>query len=393
VRSRPYAAWQRFWFTPASAQTLCLVRVAFGASVLVWGLFLLRDLPAFYFDARILPDASYRPTRLGLLRFWHSDLAVVLVYLATMVGALATMLGWRLRIAVPLVWLGIMSLNLDAPAVDNAGDQLLRIWAMYLALYAVLTPSRLWSALPWSGAAAAPAPTWVLRIFQVQLTVIYVATIIEKLPGDSWREGTAVYYAFGLEDFARFPVPDVLAESLVVSNLLTWVTIGLELSLPFLLWTRRTRRFAIVAGVGLHVAFDYALRVGFFLPAMVLGYLAFLRPDEVAAMARPVRALLRRGRAEPEVEAATDGVGGPLGRRAAADHEANAEEHDAHQDRQGKRTHLVVAAAEQPARGQRHRAGDHEQVGDRHPGPTGRDIADAHDAGDARDEDHKRPTR
>lgn len=391
-------AWNRFWFTPQPAATMCALRVMFGVVVLAWGLALLVDLESFFMSSRVLPPTTYSANRLGVLRFWDGDVAVIVVYLALMVGALAMVFGRWLRLAAPVTWLAFMSLGLDAPAIDNAGDQLLRIWAAYLAIYALLTPSPLWSASPLRrGGQFSLAPTWVVRMFQLQLTVIYVATIVEKLPGETWRAGTAVYYAFALDDFARFPVPNVLAGSLVLSNILTWLTVALELSLPFLLWTRRTRRFAIVAGVGLHVGFDYALRVGFFLPAMAIGYVAFVRPEEVVAIAARVRRVFalpserRRDGSEPGVESAGDGVVG-LGAWPAAPHEeASAEQEHADEDRQREGADLVAAAAEQATGGQRRGAGDHEQVRDRDPGATSRHLLHADDADDAGSDDHDRP--
>jgi hypothetical protein len=346
----PLRRWNAFWFTPQPAASLLAVRVVFGCTVLLWGLALAVDLDSFFLAGRVLPEPSYGPNRIGLLRFWSGDGAVLAVYTALMAAAVAVVLGKGLRLALPVVWFGITSLTLAASAVDNAGDQLLRIWAAYLAVFALLTPSRWWAGSLRRGTdRAAPAPTWALRMMQLQLSAVYIATIIDKLPGDTWRDGTAAYYALELDDFARFPVPDAVAHSLVLSNIFTWTTIGLELSLPFLLWTRRTRRFAIVAGVGLHVGFDYTMRLGFFLPAMVLGYLAFVTPGELEAVAARLERWSGRLRAEPRVEAAAHGVGGDSSGTAAPEHEAAAQQADPDEQRQGEAPDLFTAAGEQPA--------------------------------------------
>jgi len=56
-------------------------------------------------------------------------------------------------------------------------------------------------------AVATPIP-WGLRLFQLQMAVIYLSSAIEKTSGVDWREGTALYYVARLDDsFGKFPVP------------------------------------------------------------------------------------------------------------------------------------------------------------------------------------------
>ncbi|MCB0996523.1 MAG: HTTM domain-containing protein [Acidimicrobiales bacterium] len=307
VIDRVRVGWNRFWFTPAPVTTLTVIRTLLGFTVFCWGLSVLPDLRTFYFQDGLMPTPSYADHRLGLLQWFTSDAAVVVVFVAMMLGAVALMAGRFVRVAAPVVWITLISLELDNTSVLNAGDNLLRIWAVYFAIFALLTPSRfldvpLWGRRGVDGAQPFPVgPTWLLRVMQLQLTVIYPATVVAKLDGDTWREGTAAIYALGLTDFERFWVPDVVRENLVLGNLMTWWTIGLELALPFLLWTKRTRWAGIILGIGMHAGFDYTMRLGFFLWAMTMGYLSFVRPDETARPLRRLAAL--RWRSPPEVAA------------------------------------------------------------------------------------------
>jgi len=293
---RAVAAWDRFWFVPADAAPFVLWRAAFGATTLVWLLTLAPDLRALYGEQGLVPTPVYWPWRFGLFRWWESDTAIVGVYLVAVVAAVAVTLGWWVRLAAPLLFVGILSFQLDNTLVLNAGDELLRIWAAYLALFALLTPGRLTGGSP-AAATWDPLPPWHLRLVQLQLTIIYPFSVEAKLRGETWLDGTAALWALGLEDFERFPVPDLLLRNEPIGALLTWGALLVEVLVPVLLWIPRTRRMAIVAGVGLHLAFDYALRVGFFGWAMTLGYLAFLTPAEATAVLRlPGRAWSRLGR-------------------------------------------------------------------------------------------------
>lgn len=303
LANRFAAVWMRFWFTPTSLATYAAMRSLLGLSVLGWALSILPDLRTFYFDDGLLREPTYADYRVGLFQWFTSDAAVVVVWGALVLAALAMVTGRWVRPAAPLLWIAMVTMQQGAPSALNAGDLLLRIWCAYFALFALVTPRRFLE-VPLRGVVGADGarrwpsgPSWLVRLAQIQLTVIYPATIIAKLDGDTWREGTAALYALGLVDFERFWVPAFARENLVIGNLMTWFTVAVELSIPFLLWTRRTRWFGIVVGLLMHVGFDYTMRLGFFLPAMTIGYLAFVRPAEVEAAL--TRLLPRRSRSEP----------------------------------------------------------------------------------------------
>ena len=283
----PLRAWERFWFTPRASSTLFAFRVGLGFLVLCWALALGPDLMTFYSESGVLPDPRYASWRIGLFRWLESDAAIVGLYVALLASALAVAAGVAVRAAAPVMFLGVISFQLDNTLLLNAGDILIRILCAYLALYALLTPSRLTGpslvAFAREGASAfSPAPVWLLRLAQIQLTLIYPFSVIDKFRGESWLDGTAVLRALQLVEFRRFWLPHFAETSLLIGNLLTYLTLALELSLPFLLWNARTRRAAIVVGMGMHLAFDYPLRVGFFSWAVLLTYLSFVTPEEMA---------------------------------------------------------------------------------------------------------------
>ena len=302
-------AWMRFWFTPTSLAVYAAMRTLLGVFVVGWALSIAPDLRTFYFDDGLLQEPNYASYRLGLFQWFESDAAVVVVWCLLVVSGLAMAAGRWVRLAAPVMWLAMLTMQQGAPSALNAGDLLLRIWGAYFALFAVVTPSRFLNASVLG--AVAPdgsrrwptGPCWLIRLAQIQLTVIYPATIIAKLDGDTWREGTAALYALGLVDFERFWLPAFARENLLLGNLMTWFTVAVEISLPFLLWTRRTRWFGIAAGLAMHLGFDYTMRLGFFLPAMIVGYLAFVRPAELEAT---LTRLLRRRSPAVEIPASEE---------------------------------------------------------------------------------------
>jgi len=275
------SAWSRFWFAPRPTSTLTLFRVALGLTLVVWFLSLTWDLEHFFGSEGLRPGQTYADERLGLLRWVDDDRAIWALWAAGLVSAALVAAGRVVRMAAPIVWFCVMSLWLDNTGVWNAGDDLLRLWALYFALFALITPAAFLSLGPNGRDGAFPrGPHWVLRLAQIQITIIYPASVIGKLSGERWWDGTASLFALGLEDFQRFWVPVFVRENRIIGAALTWYTLLIEALLAVLLWVPKTRRFAIVAGLTMHLGFQYTMRLGLFFWAMTIGYIAFLTPSE-----------------------------------------------------------------------------------------------------------------
>jgi hypothetical protein len=299
--SRLARAWDRFWFAPRSTAPLALFRIAFGLLVTAWAATLAPDALAFLGPDGILPTPPPRlPGEWGLLHGAGAGApAVVAVLVATLVGGVALTLGLFSRVAAVVVLVGVVSLQQRNPLVLNSGDLLIRTLAFLCALGptgAALSLDR-WRAVRrtgedfWRSPERAP---WALRLIQVQLSVGYLAAALRKVATEPWRDGTAVAYALRTSDFARLPVPGWLTHSVLATEVLTFSTVVLELSLAVLVWNRAARPYVLSLGVALHLGIDYALVVGFFGLAILVAYVAFVPPDTADRLLLAVRDRLRR---------------------------------------------------------------------------------------------------
>ena len=300
VAQRVLAAWDRFLFEPQQTSTLAILRIAFGLTVTVWTLCQLPTLFTFYAQDGVLPTApALGPGAWGLLQTTSGSTLVAVVWLALLVGAVALTVGLQSRIAAVVVFLGLLSLERRNPFILNSGDILLRNMAFVLVFAptgVALSVDR-WRAHRstfWEFPARAP---WALRMLQIQLSVIYVSAAWFKLQGDQWRGGTAVTWALGIEDITRVPAPSFLTDSAVLTEMFTFGTIALELSLAILVWKRAARPWVLGLGVLMHVGIDLAFMVGFFSVAMLCLYLVFVPPDVATTrlLALRERASTRRG--------------------------------------------------------------------------------------------------
>lgn len=294
------AAWDRFWFAPVDASTLALVRIGFGLVAFLWGLSLIPSLGAIFGERGILPHApSGRPGAWTLLAPLHSDLGLVLMLVVLLIAAACLTVGYRTRLAAVLVFVAITSFDRRNPFVFNSGDDLIRILALCLALAPTgatlsLDAWRRERAHFWS---APLVRAWSLRLMQVQLSVLYAASVWAKLRGFAWNDGTAVSYALRIKDIQRFAAPDVLTHSVTASELMSYGTIAVEASLALLVWNRRARPWVLALGVLVHFSTEVTLRLGLFAWTLLVLYLAFLPPETARGLIERARVRLVRPRA------------------------------------------------------------------------------------------------
>jgi hypothetical protein len=297
--ARAWTAWERFWFTPTQTSTLALFRIAFGVVILGWAISLAPPLYSFFSDDGVLPGHPDSGTgSWGVLQLSSTPAAVTVLYLLLVVAAISLIVGFASRLAALVVWVALVSFGRRDPWILNSGDLMLTVLAFYL----MLAPSGASLSIDrWLGARSRfwefPLRSlWPLRLIQVQVSLVYFFAVWEKVRGQTWNEGTAVSYAFRIEDLERFPVPSFITDSLVLSNVLTFGTLGMELALAILVWNRKLRPWVLLGGVGLHLGIDFAVRVGFFSYAALVAYIAFLPPDTVSSWVYRLRDRAARSR-------------------------------------------------------------------------------------------------
>jgi hypothetical protein len=313
---RAVAVWERFWFTPVESSTFALFRIAFAVMILAWTLSLAPTLFAFYSPTGIVPGSSYsNPLAWSLFDVTAGNAAVTLFYFLLLIGSLLLLVGFRTRLAALIVFVCAVSFARRNPWVMNSGDLLILVLAFYLMLApsgAALSVDR-WLRRGEDFWEFPARPIWPLRLVQIQLSVLYIAAVWDKVRGSTWNDGTAVSFAFRIGDLERFPVPDFITDSLLISNVLTYGTLATELALGVLVWNRVLRPWVLLAGIGLHLGIDYAVRVGFFSWAVLVMYVAFIPPGTASAWILAARDRvsawpLRRRAAVAEAHSGEDGA-------------------------------------------------------------------------------------
>lgn len=297
---RAWEAWERFWFAPTSTSVVALWRIAFGLVALAWTVALGPDLFTFFSDDGI-QSTQPRGWSWTLLEQTPGGVALVALYSLLLLACLALIVGFQSRLAALIVFVLMLSFQRRMPWILNSGDVVLRVTAFFMIFApsgAALSVDRWRNARDrfWEFPKRAP---WALRLMQVQLSVIYLSAVWSKMQGDTWNNGTAVYYAFSVNSIHRFPVPDFVLENVLLVNLLTYGTLLAEASIGVLVWNRVARPYVLALGVGLHLGIDYAIEVVLFSQAIFVAYTAFVSPRWLDARLVRLRARLTASRFSP----------------------------------------------------------------------------------------------
>ena len=129
----------------------------------------------------------------------------------------------------------------------------------------------------WATGAPRPQPAWPLWLMRCQIAIVYLSSGLYKLAYPVWRDGTAVHLALNLNAFHRFPQP-IPVQLAALESLLTWGTLAFELGFWAFVIFRRTRPWALLAGIGLHAGLFATLELGPFSFLMIASYISYLEP-------------------------------------------------------------------------------------------------------------------
>jgi vitamin K-dependent gamma-carboxylase-like protein len=130
------------------------------------------------------------------------------------------------------------------------------------------------------------APTYARRLFQIQVSLVYLSSACGKLLDSDWRGGQVLRMRF--ESVAPFwasrglHLPDSLALALsspLFASFSAKIAICTELFIALGLWFPRTRRAALWVGVLFHFWIEVSARVELFSWIMAASYLAFVTPE------------------------------------------------------------------------------------------------------------------
>lgn len=255
-------------------RSLALMRVLYGAVLLFDIIDRARYLNTFYTDFGVMP-------RNVLLNYynnsWFASVHLIsgawqfqaILFLVAAFFAVMLLVGYKTKLATIVSWLLLISLQTRNPLVLQGGDALMRLglfwaiflpWDKYFSVDKVLNTQEEPKAKKtensyFSGATVA---------FILQIAILYWFAAMFKT-GAEWFNGTAVYYALSIDQFAT-PLGRFLLNFPVLLKTLTFGTLIVEAIFPFFLFmpfaTATFRLIATITFIILHTGFALNMHLG-----------------------------------------------------------------------------------------------------------------------------------
>lgn len=280
----------RFLFESCSVETCVVLRVTYALLLIPYTLVWWKDGTQWFSDAGVMSSETANAVLEGpqwSLFFavpaepWlvQTCLAVLLLH------SVCLLLGVFSRFQAACIFFWLLSFQHRNPLVCDGEDTVFRLLAffmIFMPLDAGWSLGRRWlQRFHLDNAQNAPTPSrehaWAIRLVQVQMSLIYISAAWCKFRGESWQDGSAIFYVFQMQDlFGRGPLPEMITQSEPLIRVSTWAVVAVEGFLPLLLWLRPTRRWGVLLGIGLHLTIEYSMHLFLFQWIMIVGLLAFV---------------------------------------------------------------------------------------------------------------------
>jgi hypothetical protein len=203
------------------------------------------------------------------------------------VSLLSALVGYRTKLSLTFMLVCMTTFHQRHIWFLSSSELLMRMTTFLL----IFTPCHLsFSIDSYKNSFSRNAPVWGQRLIQIQLSVVYLWTVWHKIKGDTWLDGSAVYYATRLDGLKNFPIP-FLMDSFLFLKIATWGTLIFETALGALIWFKEFRRWLIGLGILFHLGIEYLMFIPFFEWLMIVLLLNFLTAQEILYIVGKIKSL------------------------------------------------------------------------------------------------------
>jgi len=278
--------WNDYFFKEVPVDGICLFRIIFGIIVLST---FFQD--ALYYKEFWGPEAIQSATTsmknypfpiLNIFQYFEVTNLNVLVLCLTLITTLSFFIvGFKTRTMAFISFILLVSFNQRTINMLSSADLLIRI-ILGLMIFSPaghkFSLDAKFAKLKGKVISGMHAP-WVHRLIQLQIAVVYISTIIAKSHGNTWIDGSAVYYSTRLTDFERFTVP-LFLDWMWSIKFMTWSALIVEFSLGTLIFIDELRRPLIIIGIFFHLGIEYMMAIPTFEWLMIVCLLGMFKLED-----------------------------------------------------------------------------------------------------------------
>jgi hypothetical protein len=291
-------AWDRFWFSPCDPASAALFRIFLGSLMVVFYVANALNWERYYAasgvtSADVLDPGRTQQSWWNLFAWTERWVPVGNFWWLGLVCAVCFTIGFQTRLVTVVLFLIQASMIHASRMVANGEDLIFRTMLFY-GIFAPLDEAL--AVDSWLERWRHPGPRaevpliWPIRLMQLNLLLIYVVSLPNKLADEAaWWDGTALYWTMMNGTWCRYP-GWLLFAWWPFSALATYGTLLVEGSFPVLVWFRRTRLYSLVAIASLHIGIAIMLKnVTFFTLSMVCSFWLFVPPETTRRLLADLR--------------------------------------------------------------------------------------------------------
>jgi predicted DCC family thiol-disulfide oxidoreductase YuxK len=295
VPHRLGAVWDRIWFQDRPATPLEISRIGIGAAMLLHYALASPYLLTFWGDEGWLPReflAEKPPDgwTQSVFFYFTAPWQWMLFHALFLFCCAALMLGWRTSWVKWMVLIGQISYDNRNPGMTYGVDSILACLLLILCFAPIgralsLDRVRQVRAAKLKDLNAEPpryTSRWAFactRLMQIQMAVLFFFSATDKLRGDDWRSGDAIWQVFASADYYNEFMLRFLTSNYWLANVATYSVILIEIAFPFLIWQRQSRPYLLAGAIFLHLQFALLMKLYYFSFVMVMGHMSFVRAE------------------------------------------------------------------------------------------------------------------
>ena len=295
-------SWNSFWFKPMDTLSVSCFRFCFCSVLLVMSLIRFFDIRLFFYESGLMNRSGVQAFQKMLNKepvfdfLMLSDMWLNLLYLLFIVILFLMVLGLANRFVSAIAFVLHLIFLQRNPAIIFGADVIAGFWLFYL-IFANAHKQIKWGHYFLNRRRGLVSDrvikgdwlnTMAIRFVQIQLCVIYMFSGMEKLKGQSWWEGTAIWEALSFYDFALVDFSFLLSWPLLSVGL-TVFTVLFEVYFPVLVWYPKLRKIGLLAGLALHIGIALSLNIYFFSLIMLSSYILFIPSESLRRILQKLR--------------------------------------------------------------------------------------------------------
>jgi uncharacterized membrane protein YphA (DoxX/SURF4 family) len=286
---------ERFFFYPTTAHSLALVRILTGAMIAYIHFVWMLNLEAFMGPNALIDNSVWRSLHSGrnldmkwtYLAQTESMTFIWIHELAAFAAGLFLAIGFKTRYVCIAAWFLTLMTTHRMTGFLFGLDQIAVMLVTYLCL---ANSGGVWSLDAWLHRKQSDDPvfcraswanTFSTRLIQLHLCVIYFFGGIGKMRGETWWDGSAIWYSAASYEYQSLDLTWI-GYSPFLASIITHVTVFWELSYCFLIWPARTRPWMLATALLVHAGIALFLGMITFGFMMMVANLAFVAPAWLA---------------------------------------------------------------------------------------------------------------